>query len=126
MAGPGSDREISGFSIDTRTISSGDLFIAIRGDRFDGNAYVAEAVTRGAVGAIVSDPTLTSATGLAGTPLIVAPDTIAALQALASRVRRDSGAAVVAVTGSAGKSTTKEITAAFLAARYRCFATGAI
>ena len=121
MAGPGSDREISGFSIDTRTISSGDLFIAIRGDRFDGNAYVAEAVTRGAVGAIVSDPTLSSATGLAGTPLIVAPDTIAALQALASRVRRDSGAAVVAVTGSAGKSTTKEITAAFLAARYRVF-----
>ena len=121
MAGPGSDREISGFSIDTRTISSGDLFIAIRGDRFDGNAYVAEAVTRGAVGAIVSDPTLPSATGLAGTPLIVAPDTIAALQALASRVRRDSGAAVVAVTGSAGKSTTKEITAAFLAARYTVF-----
>ena len=121
MAGPGSDREISGFSIDTRTISSGDLFIAIRGDRFDGNAYVAEAVTRGAVGAIVSDPTLTGATGLAGTPLIVAPDTIAALQALASRVRRDSGAAVVAVTGSAGKSTTKEITAAFLAARYTVF-----
>ncbi len=121
MAGPGSDREISGFSIDTRTISAGDLFIAIRGDRFDGNAYVAEAVTKGAVGAIVSDPTLTSATGLAGTPLIVTSDTIAALQALASRVRRDSGAAVVAVTGSAGKSTTKEITAAFLAARYTVF-----
>ena len=121
MAGPGSDREISGFSIDTRTISSGDLFIAIRGDRFDGNAYVAEAVTKGAVAAIVSDPTLTGATELAGTPLIVASDTIAALQALASRVRRDSGAAVVAVTGSAGKSTTKEITAAFLAARYTVF-----
>ncbi len=121
MAGPGSDREITGFSIDTRTISSGDLFIAIRGDRFDGNAYVAEAVTKGAVGAIVSDPNLTRATELAGTPLIVAPDTIAALHALASRVRRNSGAAVVAVTGSAGKSTTKEITAAFLAARYTVF-----
>lgn len=121
MAGPGSDREISGFSIDTRTISAGDLFIAIRGDRFDGNAYVAEAVTKGAVGAIVSDATLTSETALAGTPLIVTSDTIAALQALANRVRRDSGAAVVAVTGSAGKSTTKEITAAFLAARYTVF-----
>ena len=121
MAGPGSDREISGFSIDTRTISSGDLFIAIRGDRFDGNAYAVEAVAKGAVGAIVSDPTLTSATELAGTPLIVSSDTIAALQALANRVRRDSGAAVVAVTGSAGKSTTKEITATFLAARYTVF-----
>jgi len=121
VAGPGSDREISGFSIDTRTISAGDLFIAIRGDRFDGNAYVAEAVTKGAVGAMVSDSTLTGAIELAGTPLIVASDTIAALQSLASRVRRDSGAAVVAVTGSAGKSTTKEITAAFLAARYTVF-----
>ena len=58
---------------------------------------------------------------MAGTPLIVVPDTIAALQTLANRVRRDSGAAVVAVTGSAGKSTTKEITAEFLAARYTVF-----
>jgi UDP-N-acetylmuramoyl-tripeptide--D-alanyl-D-alanine ligase len=53
--------------------------------------------------------------------LIVVPDTILALQSLANKVRRDSGAAVVAVTGSAGKSTTKEITAEFLAARYRVF-----
>ena len=73
------------------------------------------------MGAIVSDAALTGAPELAGTPLIVVPDTIAALQTLASRVRRDSGAAVVAVTGSAGKSTTKEITAEFLAARYTVF-----
>lgn len=95
--------------------------MAIRGDRFDGNTYVAEAVAKGAIGALVSDPALTSAAGLAGTPLIVVSDTIAALQALANRVRRDSGTAVVAVTGSAGKSTTKEITAEFLAARYTVF-----
>jgi UDP-N-acetylmuramoyl-tripeptide--D-alanyl-D-alanine ligase len=95
--------------------------VAIRGDRFDGNAYVAEAVEKGAIGAIVSDAALADAPGLAGTPLIVVQDTIAALQALANRVRRDSGAAVVAVTGSAGKSTTKEIAAEFLSARYRVF-----
>src|SRR4029453_7674715 len=47
VAGPGAGREISGFSIDTRTIAAGDLFLAICGDRFDGNAYVAEAVTKG-------------------------------------------------------------------------------
>ena len=121
MSGPGVDREISGFSIDTRTIGPGDLFIAIRGDRFDGNAYVAEAVRNGAAAAIVSDSALTSAPELAGTPLIVVSDTIAALQLLANRVRRDSGAAVVAVTGSAGKSTTKEITATFLSSRYSVF-----
>jgi UDP-N-acetylmuramoyl-tripeptide--D-alanyl-D-alanine ligase len=97
------------------------MFVAIRGERFDGNAYVAEAVGKGAIGALVSDAGLTSDAALTGTPLVVVPDTIAALQALASRVRRDSGAAVVAVTGSAGKSTTKEITAEFLAARYTVF-----
>lgn len=121
MSGPGGDREISGFSIDTRTIAAGDLFIAIRGDRFDGNAYVAEAVRKGAAAAVVSDPTLTHAAELAGTPLIVVTDTTTALQMLANRVRRDSGTAVIAVTGSAGKSTTKEMTATFLAARYRVF-----
>ena len=70
---------------------------------------------------MVSDSALVDAPELASTPLIVVPDTVAALQTLANRVRRDSGAAVVAVTGSAGKSTTKEITAEFLAARYTVF-----
>jgi UDP-N-acetylmuramoyl-tripeptide--D-alanyl-D-alanine ligase len=97
------------------------MFLAIRGDRFDGNAYVVDAVGRGAVAAMVGDAALTGAPELAGTPLVVVPETVAALQTLANRVRRDSGAAVVAVTGSAGKSTTKEITAAFLAARYTVF-----
>jgi UDP-N-acetylmuramoyl-tripeptide--D-alanyl-D-alanine ligase len=121
VIGPAGEREISGFSIDTRTIAPGDLFVAIRGDRFDGNEYVREAVRKGAVGAIVGDAALTGAAELAETPLIVVPETLAALQTLANRVRRDSGAAVVAVTGSAGKSTTKEITAEFLAARYTVF-----
>jgi UDP-N-acetylmuramoyl-tripeptide--D-alanyl-D-alanine ligase len=97
------------------------MFVAIRGDRFDGNAYVVEAVRKGAVCALISDPALVSVTELAQTPLLLVPDTVAGLQKLANRVRRDSGAAVVAVTGSAGKSTTKEITAEFLAARYTVF-----
>jgi UDP-N-acetylmuramoyl-tripeptide--D-alanyl-D-alanine ligase len=121
VLGPEGDREINGFSIDTRTIREGDLFIAIRGDRLDGNAYVLEAMQKGAVAALVSDRALRDAPELRSMPLIVVPDTIAALQNLANRVRRDSGAAVVAVTGSAGKSTTKEIAAEFLAARYRVF-----
>jgi UDP-N-acetylmuramoyl-tripeptide--D-alanyl-D-alanine ligase len=97
------------------------MFVAIRGDRFDGNAYVAEAVGKGAAGALVSDASLTNAAALSGTPLVMVPDTIVALQTLANQVRRESGSAVVAVTGSAGKSTTKEIIAEFLAARYTVF-----
>jgi UDP-N-acetylmuramoyl-tripeptide--D-alanyl-D-alanine ligase len=121
VSGQGGEREISGFSIDTRTISPGDMFLAIRGERFDGNGYVGEAVRKGAVGAIVSDAGLVESAELASTPLILVPDTVTALQALARSVRRESGAAVVAVTGSAGKSTTKEIAAEFLSTRYRVF-----
>jgi UDP-N-acetylmuramoyl-tripeptide--D-alanyl-D-alanine ligase len=121
VSGQGGDRDIAGFSIDTRTISAGDMFVAIRGDRFDGNAFVAEAVRKGAVAALVSEPGLAASAELASTPLVVVPDTVAALQRLAGQVRRESGAAVVAVTGSAGKSTTKEITADFLSSRYRVF-----
>jgi UDP-N-acetylmuramoyl-tripeptide--D-alanyl-D-alanine ligase len=97
------------------------MFVAIRGERFDGNAFAGEAVKKGAAAAMVSDAGLTNHAGLSSTPLVVVSDTVLALQKLANRVRRDSGAAVVAVTGSAGKSTTKEITADFLAARYRVF-----
>jgi UDP-N-acetylmuramoyl-tripeptide--D-alanyl-D-alanine ligase len=121
VSGPGGEQEIGGFSIDTRTIKPGDFFIAIRGDRVDGNAYVVDAAKKGAAGALVSDEGLTRVAELGSTPLIVVPDTLVGLQRLASHVRRESGAAVVAVTGSAGKSTTKEITADFLAARYTVF-----
>jgi UDP-N-acetylmuramoyl-tripeptide--D-alanyl-D-alanine ligase len=120
MAGPLGDREVTGFSIDSRTIHPGDFFVAIRGDRFDGHEYVAEAVRKGASGALVSDERLLVDAALAA-PRVVVADTVVALQALANHVRRESGASVVAVTGSAGKSTTKEITAAFLAARYTVF-----
>jgi UDP-N-acetylmuramoyl-tripeptide--D-alanyl-D-alanine ligase len=82
---------------------------------------VADAVAKGAAAAVVSDRTLVGAPQLAGTPLIVVGDALEALQALARFVRRASGAAVVAVTGSAGKSTTKEMTAELLSARYRVF-----
>lgn len=121
LHGGGHDRQIVGFSIDTRTIAAGDCFFAIRGDRFDGNVYVTEAKRKGAAAAVVSDASLAQVDELASFPMVVVHDTIAALQTLAQRVRRDAGTAVVAVTGSAGKSTTKEIAAEFLAVRYTVF-----
>ncbi len=111
---------VSGVSIDTRTIAPGDLYVAIRGERLDGHDYVEAALAARAAGAIISRPMghLPSA-AVSGRALIVVPDTTGALQRLARWVRRRSGARVVAVTGSAGKTTTKEVTAAFLGLRHR-------
>jgi len=106
---------ITGFTIDSRRTRPGDLFIAIRGDRFDGHAFVASALAAGAGGAVVMEapPGLTPEV-LGDRLLIAVPDTTLGLQALARSIRRRSGARVVAVTGSAGKTTTKEMIAAFL------------
>jgi UDP-N-acetylmuramoyl-tripeptide--D-alanyl-D-alanine ligase len=120
VIGPGGHRDVAGFSFDTRTLAAGDVFFAIRGAR-DGNAFVREAVAKGAAAAVISDRALAAVPELAGTPLIVVNDALDALQTLARHVRRESGAAVVAVTGSAGKSTTKEMTAELLSSRYRVF-----
>ena len=115
-------RPIAGFSIDTRTLVPGDLFFAIRGERFDGHAFVAEALRLGACGAVISDRALLASAAVeSARVLIAARDTIWALQALGQYVRRMSQATVVAITGSAGKSTTKEIAAEFLSASYQVF-----
>ena len=112
------ETRIDGFSIDTRSLTRGDLFIAIRGDRFDGHRFVADAVGRGACGAVVADA---AALGSPPAPGVVVEDTVLALQALAQHIRRASKARVVAITGSVGKTTTKELTAALLETRYRVF-----
>jgi len=104
-------------STDTRTLSPGALFIALRGDRFDGQAFAAEALARGAGGLLVSAPVAEPGTAA----IIQVPDPLAGLQRLAHEIRRRSTARVVAITGSAGKTTTKEITAAILGARYHVF-----
>jgi UDP-N-acetylmuramoyl-tripeptide--D-alanyl-D-alanine ligase len=99
---------------DSRTLKPGDLFVALRGPRFDGHAFVAEVLERGAVGVIVER-------GQAGgdARAIEVEDTLAALQKLAHAVRKAVGTRVIAITGSAGKTTTKEAIAAVLATRYR-------
>ena len=100
-------------SIDTRTIGAGELFIAIRGERFDGAEFAAGAIDASAAGVIVPRGWTADhgAAAAAGRPVVIeVADTTVALQALAHAVRRESGTKVVAITGSAGKTTTKEVT----------------
>jgi UDP-N-acetylmuramoyl-tripeptide--D-alanyl-D-alanine ligase len=108
-----------GYSIDSRTIAPGELFFAVRGERFDGHDFVAGAVERGAVAAVVSRVRVATLPDAAlAVPLLLADDPLLALQALAAHVRRQWGKRLVAVTGSAGKTTTKEAIAAALGARF--------
>jgi UDP-N-acetylmuramoyl-tripeptide--D-alanyl-D-alanine ligase len=104
---------LDGVSIDSRTIAAGELFVAIAGPRFDGHDFVAQAAERGAAAALVHrDPP-----SPVSIPFIKVADTTAALGALAADVRARAAIPVVAITGSAGKTTTKEMTAWLLGAR---------
>jgi len=114
----------TGVSIDTRTLHAGELYVGIRGERFDGAEFADAAIVAGAAGLVLprgrGQALAEPAKGVR--PLFVVievDDTTVALQALGHAVRVESGAKVVAITGSAGKTTTKEITAEFLGTRYR-------
>lgn len=111
----------TGYSIDSRTLQPGDLFFAIRGERFDGHDFVAAAFEKGAVAAVVAKPSLSAQKqpGQGRGTLLVVEDTQAALQRLASNVRRHWGKRVIGITGSAGKTTTKDAVAAVLGAKLR-------
>jgi UDP-N-acetylmuramoyl-tripeptide--D-alanyl-D-alanine ligase len=133
-----------GVSIDTRTLPRGALFVAIRGERFDGAEFAAAAIDAGAAGVLVPRGWSANQSGSPGSAslsgernsaavidrsaslsgerrvaVIEVGDTTIALQALARAIRRESGAKVVAITGSAGKTTTKEVTSELLSGRYR-------
>jgi UDP-N-acetylmuramoyl-tripeptide--D-alanyl-D-alanine ligase len=105
-----------GYSIDSRTLNAGDLFIAIAGERFDGHDYVQAALEKGAVGAIVQAGKQAPDGPLR---LLQVEDTLKALQLLGAAARRLWGKPLLAVTGSAGKTTTKEILAHILSTRFR-------
>ncbi|MGH9355871.1 MAG: UDP-N-acetylmuramoyl-tripeptide--D-alanyl-D-alanine ligase [Terriglobia bacterium] len=105
---------VRGYSIDSRTVEAGDLFFAIRGPRFNGHDFVRAALQKGAAGAVVEPSYQAASPGARGT-LIRVPDATLALQVLGRAVRRRWGGPVIGVTGSAGKTTTKEMIAAALA-----------
>ena len=106
-----------GYSIDSRTLQPGQLFFAVKGERLDGHDFVEQALEKGAVAAVVRKDQLPRFSGKAC--LLAVDDTLVALQALATAARRMWGRPLVGVTGSAGKTTTKEAIAHVLASRFR-------
>ena len=118
-----SAKEAVGYSIDSRTVGAGELFFAVKGERVDGHDYVEAAIANGAVAAVVSQRWLAPAE-FDECVLLRVPDdcedcVLAAMQKLANHVRREWGGRVIGVTGSAGKTTTKECVAQVLNAKFR-------
>ncbi len=100
-----SDWSAMGVSIDSRTVATGDLFVALAGPNFDGHDFVADALRKGAAAALVSHAPKTVS---ADAPLLVGADTQTALEALGRAARKRAHATIVGVTGSVGKTGTKE------------------
>ncbi len=106
-----------GYSIDSRTIQSGDVFFAVHGERLDGHDYVDAALGKGAIAAVVEKKQAIHFPDK--TRLLVVEETLTALQRLGAAVRRLWGKPLIGVTGSAGKTTTKETIAHVLATRHK-------
>ena len=112
----GQDAQFIGVSSDSRQVAPGQLFVALKGERFDGHAYVTEVLAKGAAGALVERDW--AATHGAGLPLVAVDDTLAALGRLAADWRGRFDIPVIGVTGSNGKTTVKEMIAAILVAEH--------
>lgn len=112
-------RVISGVSVDTRTLQPGDIYFALKGERVDGHDFLAEAQSRGAVAAVVSKTFCGANFGL---HLIYVEDPLEALQELARRMLALRRVRIVAVTGSVGKTTTKDFIRTLLSMKYRVMA----
>ena len=108
---PDADVTVTGVSTDSRVLNPGDLFVALRGERFDGHAFVPQAAAADAAAALVDAAYVPGAAAL---PLLVVADTRAALGRLAAHWRARFHCPVVALTGSSGKTTVKEMLAAIL------------
>ena len=122
LQGGRSSEKVAGFSIDSRTVRPEELFFALRGPRFDGHDFVAQVLEKGAAGAIVARSEFHRREaewrpGLNRRFLITVEEPLSALQAMAAWRRRRFSVPVVGVTGSNGKTTTKEMTAAILSRR---------
>jgi UDP-N-acetylmuramoyl-tripeptide--D-alanyl-D-alanine ligase len=113
----GGERLITHLSTDSRKVEPGDLFVALRGENFDGHKFVNDAFLRGAAGAIVEQEW--SGKTPPDFALLRVPETLVAYQQVAAQHRRSLGMKIVAITGSNGKTSTKDFTASVLARRFR-------
>jgi len=109
------DRDITdafqGVALDSRIVLPGDLFIALKGSISDGHTYISKAIERGATGVIISSKKLWNSTQV---PMLLVDDTLKSLHAIATECRNQFNGRVVAITGSVGKTTVKEMTSAIL------------
>src|SRR5437763_761015 len=106
----------TGYSIDSRSVKPGELFFAVKGEKLDGHDFVNQALQNGATAAVICND---QSSRFANEKLILVDNTLVALQTLASAVRRLWGKTLVGITGSAGKTTTKEAIAHVLSTRFR-------
>ena len=110
-------------STDSRRIEPDSVFFALRGASFDGNRFAADALEKGAAYAVVDDPSLPNTRPDKADRLIVVDDALQTLQTLAREHRRELGLPILAITGSNGKTTTKELVSRVLAEKYEVYAT---
>ena len=114
---------IEGFCKDTRTIKENEFFVAIKGENFDGNNFVLEALKKGASGVVMDASYVDEKIINAGKPVILVKDSIIALQELAIYKRNLYDIPVIAITGSVGKTSTKDIVASVVKEQYKCLKT---
>jgi UDP-N-acetylmuramoyl-tripeptide--D-alanyl-D-alanine ligase len=117
--------KIEGVSTDSRSIANGDIFFALRGERFDGHDFVNHALSKGGVAAVVSREWIReqNQSKRFSAPLLVVADPVRALQDLAGHYRRKFSVTVIGITGTNGKTTTKDMVAAVLSAGFRTMKT---
>ena len=110
------DLNITGVSIDSRKVETGNLFVPFKGENVDGHAYVEKAVANGAVATLWQKDVPNPPTDL---PILFVEDTLAALQMIAEKYLQEVSPIVIGITGSNGKTTTKDMTASVLAQKYK-------
>lgn len=113
---------VYGISIDSRTLQPGMVFVALKGNHFDGHAFIKEAFSKGAV-AVIAEKNRTPLEDFSGKVLFEVPDSLWALQQVAKAYRKKFSFPIVAITGSNGKTTTKEMMAQILNTQFQTFKT---
>ncbi len=114
-----SDVICENFSKDTRSLNQGDVYVGIKGENYDGGTFYKDALTKGASVLIINDTVDIDLSIIGTTPVITTPDTIKLLQVLAKDKRAKYNIPVVAITGSVGKTSTKDIIASVLSTKYK-------